>query len=66
MNADGMSRGRVNPSDLDVDRRDGGRRDNGAHREADVDYVHNLKKFERHDDMAAEPTRKPSRDMERK
>lgn len=47
-------RRREMPVDVELGPRPGPRDQN---RDADKDYFGNLKRFERHDDMAAEPTR---------
>jgi hypothetical protein len=60
-----MSRGRINPVDLELERAKG-MPPNGAHVDADADYVANARKFERHDDMAAEPTRSKAGEPGRK
>lgn len=56
------SRGRDGPVDLEVAPQLGLKPgqpacDVHAHAAADADYFGNLKRFERHDNMAAEPTR---------
>ncbi len=57
--ADGYSRGRTNPVDLEIEIAKG-MPPNGAHTDADRDYTENLRRFRRTDDMAAEPTRDKS------
>lgn len=54
-------RRRGGPIDLEISEAHGGKPplpDAGGNAAADADYFGNLKKFERHDNMAAEPTRK--------
>lgn len=48
-------RRREMPADVELGAHRPGPRD--QNRDADADYFGNLKKFERHDNMAAEPTR---------